>query len=33
MKLPLKIFKKRLAVGYRFGDRVKGIIFRFSVPL
>jgi len=30
---PLKLLKKRLVVGYRFGDGVKGVIFRLTVPL
>jgi hypothetical protein len=33
IRLPLKLLNKRLVVGYRFGDNVKGVIIRFTVPL
>ena len=32
-RLPLKLLNKRLVVGYRFGDGVKGVSIRFSIPL
>ena len=33
INLPLKLLKKRFVVGYRFGDGVRGVIFRLTVPL
>jgi hypothetical protein len=33
INLPLKLLKKRIVISYRFGDGIKGIIFRFKVPI